>query len=153
MNKYGKMFLDVIDSFCFKKKIPRPDAQVPPASEDVSAPASIDYEDESPVGKVFFRVGEAYNGGCSIPELIRMFKVKEETIISNLLKYIQAGNTIRSDGILAVSTLTSAQQAQVTEIFLKIGAQLLAPVYNELNGQIDYPQLRIMQLYFFSCAH
>jgi hypothetical protein len=37
------------------------------------------------------------------------------------------------------------------ETFASLGAQRLAPVYNALNGQVDYPELKILQVYYLSC--
>jgi ATP-dependent DNA helicase RecQ len=152
MKKYGKIFLDVIDQYCHEKNVPKTNSTKPVPHDDNSFLSSSENVEEPSVGKMFHRVGEACNGGCSITELMRMFKVKQETIVANLMKYLNAGYRLRSDGILIISTLSPEQQAQVMDLFLQLGADMLAPVYNELNGQIDYPQLRIMQLYYLSCA-
>jgi len=71
--------------------------------------------------------------------------------MNHLRNYLQEGNALRSDGLLSRSTLAPALQAQVMEHFERLGARLLAPVYNALNGRVDYPELKILQVYFLSC--
>lgn len=142
LEKYGDIFFELI----FKFRYPDGQADYRAVPEENAAPAQ-----EEMKKKKFQLVGEAFNEGLSIGELEDEFGIKRETIIANLSKYIQAGNRLRSDGILNHSTLSPELQTQVMTAFVEHGTPTLAPVYNSLNGRVDYPDLRIMQLYILAC--
>ena len=76
---------------------------------------------------------------------------RSKTVLDNLYKFACEGNQLRPDGLLQFSTLSADLQAQVMTTFTDLGPDLLAPVYNALNGQVDYRELKILRLYFLSC--
>jgi len=58
-----------------------------------------------------------------------------------------AGNKLtRSSDLLAFSSLTPAQQASVVEAFTELGTDYLKPVFDKLNGTVNYDELKIMRL-------
>lgn len=95
-------------------------------------------------------VGEAFNDGQSIVLLAEEHGVKEVTILTHLKKYIDGGNDLRLDGLLQASNLSDRQREQVLAAFKKQGPLMLRPVYDELNKQIGYDELRIMQLFYLA---
>ncbi|MCP4214929.1 MAG: DNA helicase RecQ [bacterium] len=96
-------------------------------------------------------VAEAFNRCGSIDEILAEFGVKEESVFVYLYNYLKEGNTLRPEGLLNRSTLSAERQVEVIEVFTQLGAHRLAPVYNEFNGSVSYPQLRVMQVYYLSC--
>lgn len=95
-------------------------------------------------------VGEAFNDGQSIALLAEEHGVKEVTILTHLKKYIDEENDLRLDGLLQASNLSDRQREQVLAAFKKKGPLMLRPVYDELNKQIGYDELRIMQLFYMA---
>lgn len=95
-------------------------------------------------------VGEAFNDGQSITLLAEEHGVKEVTILTHLKKYIDEENDLRLDGLLQASNLSDRQREQVLAAFKKKGPLMLRPVYDELNKQIGYDELRIMQLFYLA---
>ncbi|MEQ9265765.1 MAG: DNA helicase RecQ [Balneolaceae bacterium] len=95
-------------------------------------------------------VGEAFNDGQSIALLAEEHGVKEVTILTHLKKYIDGENDLRLDGLLQASNLSDRQREQVLAAFKKKGPLMLRPVYDELNKQIGYDELRIMQLFYLA---
>lgn len=130
LEKYGDIFFDVIHRF----------RQGQPVNDS-----------PSPARRRYQVIGEAFNNGQPIEEIMAEFNIKEDTVIYNLRKYLEEGHSLRPDGILNRSNLSPELQARVMETFARLGAQRLAPVYNALNGQVDYPELKILQVYYLSC--
>lgn len=95
-------------------------------------------------------VGEAFNDGDSIVMLAEEHGVKEVTILTHLKKFLDEGNDLRQDGLLQASKLSDRQRDQVMTAFKKKGPLLLRLVYDELNKQIGYDELRILQLYYMA---
>jgi ATP-dependent DNA helicase RecQ len=161
LEKYGDIFFDLIHRYRRNQEhqtehqqsvgraaVPDEDSYARPSNP----PASPTRKKSPPFGKQRHQViGDAYNIGKSIEMLMEAFGIKEETVMNHLRNYLQEGNPLRSDGLLSRSTLAPALQAQVMEQFEQLGAQRLAPVYNALNGQVGYPELKILQVYFLSC--
>ncbi len=157
MQKFGKVFLNVIADYRPVQKLP---PRTSPVSHNSHVPNITQKPREVPIpensaqisGTNRFQVmGTMFNEGHSIPDISQRFRVKQETVIDTLIKYVQEGHTLRPDGILTLSTLTSQQQAQAAEVFMELGSNHVAPIYNALNGSIDTRQLRILQLYYLCC--
>ncbi|MCP5107861.1 MAG: DNA helicase RecQ [bacterium] len=143
LEKYGDIFFKEISLFRRKQQADRESGELTAVQGEVEPVVS---------GKQSYHVmAEAYNSGQSIEDVMREYGIKETTLIGYFTKYIQEGNSLRSDGLLCRSRLTPELQAQVMVAFGQLGAQKLAPVYNVLNGRVDYPDLRILQLYYLSC--
>jgi ATP-dependent DNA helicase RecQ len=157
MKKYGEIFIQVIDRYCREQETSNDSnhlAQVPEPAQ--LTPESAVAEDVSPdlaqPGEPRYKlVGDAYNTGHSVEEIVRIYRMKQENVIACLLKYLKNGHSLRSDGLLSLSALSPEQQAQVMQAFSRLGAEHLGPVYNDLNGRVDYKELSILQLYFLSC--
>ncbi len=96
------------------------------------------------------QVGQAFNEGQSIKLLAEEHGVKEVTILTHMKKYLDEGNNLRLDGLLEACNLSDRQRDQIIKAMDKKGPLMLRPVYEELNKQIGYDQLRIMQLYYLA---
>lgn len=95
-------------------------------------------------------VAEAFNGGETIKLLAEEHGVKEVTILTHLKKYLDEGNDLRLDGLLQASSLSDRQRDQVMNAMDKKSPLMLRPVYDLLNKQIGYDELRIMQLFYMA---
>ncbi len=95
-------------------------------------------------------VGEEYGAGKSIEHLAEQFGVKTVTILSNLKKYLDEGNKLDPEGILEASGLSQRKIDEVYASMDKVGADILKPVYEDLNKTVDYGELRILQLAYLS---
>lgn len=101
-------------------------------------------------GKKYEQIGESFNSGVSIGLLAEEHGVKEVTILKHLKDYLDDGNELRLEGIVEASRLSARQRDQVMEAFEKKGPLMLRPVYDLLNKNIGYDELRIMQLYYLA---
>jgi len=138
MKKYGDEFLEVIRNYCSEKNIEE-------RSRDLNRKLK-----KSTSSQKHDRVGREYNSGKSIDHLAEQFGVKKVTILSNLKKFVDDGNTIDPAGILASSGLSERKKDEVFESMQKVGPELLKPVYEDLNKTVDYNELRILQLAYMA---
>jgi len=139
--KYGLEFLSIIQKYCRINSI----EERPKTNKKMRGIPSLPKRSRRHIV-----IGEAYGAGDSIRKIMTDFNIKQMTVLNHLLKYVEEGNTIRSDGLIAISSITPDKIALVTEAFKKLGLKFLKPVYNELEGKISYDELSIMRLYCLS---
>jgi len=138
--KYGELFITVITRYCTCHGITdekAPEVILQPGATEAAGP------------KRYQEVGERYNQGQSIEDLMIHYQVKQETIIGHLARYHNDGHSLRPDGLLEVSDLTPERAddllAQIEARAL--GMEFLSPVYKAFKGEVSYPELRILRLY------
>lgn len=88
-----------------------------------------------------------FNKGTSIKAIASEYGIKEGTVISNLLKFVRAGESISPTQLLTYSNLSEQTISDVELAFQKHGYDLLRPVFEALNEQVSYDDLRLIQLY------
>ena len=92
--RYGEIFLDVIRAHCHEHNLaekPRPDGRAARAE----VPASTAHSSTSTVSRTS-EVGEAYNNGESIQELMRLYGVTLGTVLEHLARYAMDGTLLRA---------------------------------------------------------
>ncbi|MDY6970532.1 MAG: RQC domain-containing protein, partial [Spirochaetota bacterium] len=139
LEKYGGIFLDVIIEYCRQHQIEE-------------RPKALSRRQKSIVKPLQRRkhhiVGDLYNTGRSIPEIMSEFGIKQTTALDHLYKYIQDGNSLDSDEMINNSTIPQEQRDAVLEAFARFGHELLRPVFDALEGRINYEELKIIRLYY-----
>lgn len=138
LKKYGADFLKIIRTFCEENNI-----------EERSKAINKKVKKKSS-GQKHEIVGEEYNSGKSIDHLAEQFGVKEVTILSHLKKYMDEGNSIDPAGVLEASELSQRKIDEVYASMKKVGPELLKPIYEDLNKEVDYNELRILQLAYMA---
>jgi len=138
--KYGELFAEVIARYCTRQGIE--EVKVP----EISAQPKVT---EAAGPKRYQEVGERYNQGQSIEDLMRHYQVKLETIMGHLARYHRDGHPLRPDGLLGVFDLTTEKADALIEQIeaFGLGLEFLSPVYKAFKGDISYPQLRALRLY------
>ena len=96
------------------------------------------------------QVVTAYNEGQSIRDIAEALDVKVRTVLNHLWGAAEAGDTLRSNGFLNLSQLEAEVQRRVLDVFAQEGVAYLRPVYEALNGAVDYHELALLRLYFVS---
>ncbi|MCD4691870.1 MAG: DNA helicase RecQ, partial [Calditrichales bacterium] len=124
--KYGGLFLDLIGQYCLKNQINELPKRKPRrrTSRGLSKPLH---------SKRHFMVGEEYNIGKSLEEIMIKYKFKQSTLLSHLYKYLLEGYPLRGDGFLKLSTIPQSQADIVIEAFDRLGTEYLKPVFEALN--------------------
>ena len=135
--QYGEAFLEVLRVYCQKHALPE-------KTKETHRP-----KDDS--GRRYEMVAEAFNAGESVTALMERYHVTAGTILDHLARYIEAGNTIRhAEELLALSSASPDQQAAAFAAFDELGTAMLRPVFDKLNGTLNYDELRILRLCFLS---
>jgi ATP-dependent DNA helicase RecQ len=140
--QYGEPFLEILREYCRKHNLPEKTkaAKEPRRSKDGSGQRSE-------------MVAEAYNSGESVAALMERYHVTVDTILKHLTSYVEDGNTLRrADELLALSSASPDQQTAAFSAFDELGTVLLKPVFDKLNGTINYDELKILRLCFLSQA-
>jgi ATP-dependent DNA helicase RecQ len=141
LEKYGSIFLKIIQEYCRSHQFEE--------RKKISTTVKRNYESVSRPRHIV--IGEAYNSGQSIPDILAAFNIKQDTALSHLYRYLQEGYEIRSDDdLLALSALPATYKARVVKAFEKKGPEFLKPVFDALNGEISYDELKILRLHYLS---
>jgi ATP-dependent DNA helicase RecQ len=137
--RYGQIFLMILQRYCQEHGLEeqtRPTAQPLPAGQ-----LNMELKPRQ------LEVAEAYNAGTSIEALAEAYQVKIETILDHLWQYERSGGSLRfSEDFQRLAGVSPALQAQALAVFQELGAGLLKPVYETLEGTLNYDQLRILRL-------
>ena len=129
----------------------RTTAGIIPKSYPPRRPAAQPREDSQPgLRKRHHLVGEAFNSGQSVEQLAEEWQVKHDTILDHLYKYFQEGYPLRSGGLLHLLQIPDEQQQRAMQAFAELGLEFLRPVFEALNEEIGYGDLKIIRLHCLS---
>ncbi|NQU31042.1 MAG: DNA helicase RecQ [Anaerolineae bacterium] len=133
LSRYGEIFLGEIKSYCEKKGLQEKEKR--------------SYRGRSDANSRFMIVGEIYNAGESIQNLAERYQVKTGTIVNHLMRFATAGNPLKKGADLqSLTSLSPDEQRRATRAFEELGTDFLKPVFEKLNGEISYDELKIMRL-------
>jgi ATP-dependent DNA helicase RecQ len=146
LDKFGDLFLQVIVPYCKKHKIAEKARETVSAKREKAAKSA-----ESGLGMRTTLIGEAYNDGASLADLMERYQLKVGTVIDHLTRYALAGNRLRNGAEFQSLTSTSPddQQAALTA-FEELGEEYLKPVFDKLGGRVNYDELKILRLCYLS---
>ncbi|MDQ3004930.1 MAG: DNA helicase RecQ [Chloroflexota bacterium] len=132
--RYGAEFLAIIKEYCRANEI----------DEKYKTPMR---QADKDANRRYVAVGEAYNAGESVDNLMKRYNVTADTILNHLARFIMAGNPLRTaEDLMALSKLSPDVQQKVFAAFDEISPDMLKPVYDKFNGTVNYDELRIMRL-------
>jgi ATP-dependent DNA helicase RecQ len=136
-NQYGGTFLAIIREYCREHGI----------SEKPKAVRRI----RNDSGRRYVETGKAFNDGASVEALVKRYGVKMSTILDHLTQYTAAGYRLRpADDLLTLTSTPVDQQAAVFAAFDALSPTYLKPVFDKLDGLVEYDELRILRLYYMS---
>jgi len=71
------------------------------------------------------------------------------TILDHLSRYLAAGNALRKDSDLqSLTSATPDQQQAVFAAFDELSSTYLKPIYDKMNGALNYDDLKILRLLY-----
>jgi ATP-dependent DNA helicase RecQ len=141
LTKYGQIFIDVIAKYCNENHLV--EGRRPGTKTSMESPG----KEREPR---HLQVGEAFNAGASVQELMEQFNVQEGTIINHLSKYILDGHSLRSDEFFTLPDLPDELCQRVMEAFKSLGVDYLKPIYESLDGAVTYDDLKILRLIYLN---
>ena len=135
LRQYGQPFLDVIVPYCEKHGLKENRKETVREKSDSS--------------RRYVIVSEAYNAGETVQSLMERYHVTVGTILDHLARYLAAGHALRRDNDLQ-SLLAAApeQQEAAFAAFDELSPAFLKPVYDKLNGILDYDDLKILRMLY-----
>ncbi len=142
MKRYGHTFLHVIREFANAHNKAEIEKTPTPA-----IPRSTPKADFKPR---YVLVAEAYNNGASLKTLMAEYGVKITTILAHLYNYAMEGNKLRNEEFAKASRLSQSRQDAVIRAFEELGVEKLRPVYDAMNGRVNYEELQLLRLYYLN---
>ena len=140
LKKYGRIFIDLITGYCRAYDItpaapPQPVESAPKAAGD---PRHV-------------VIGNAYNDGKDIDQIMATYSIKQQTVVDHLFKFACDGNRLRPDGLTALTDAIPLETLEAAlTAFDRHGTDFLRPVFEAVNGAIDYDGLKLIRLYYLS---
>jgi ATP-dependent DNA helicase RecQ len=149
LNRYGEAFLEVIKPFCEKHGLK--ELRPSPSNGKIASlqPSSGKQRSSGETGERTRLVAEAFNEGITVKDLMERHQVSRGTILEHLTKYMLAGNRLRKQEELdRLTSMTYDQRLAAFSAFDKFGQDLLKPIFDALNGSVNYDELRILRLLY-----
>jgi ATP-dependent DNA helicase RecQ len=97
-------------------------------------------------GKRAQEIGELFAAGASLESLQELYGVKRSTIVSHLRDHRRDGGAVDARRLQGECSLPQATQEQVLAQFGALGGDRLAPIYEALEGTVDYEDLHLLRL-------
>jgi ATP-dependent DNA helicase RecQ len=97
-------------------------------------------------GKRAQEIGELFAAGASLESLQELYGVKRSTIVSHLRDHRRDGGAVDARRLQGECSLPQAKQEQVLAQFGALGSDRLAPIYEALEGTVDYEDLHLLRL-------
>jgi len=145
-DRFGATFIEIIREFCRENDITER-----PKRPGKTSPRRPRKGSQGKSGQPrHIHVGDIFNSGRSITEIMDIFKIKQATVIDHLNNYVNEGLALRSDEIYTLSTLAPAQKDVVLKAFDKCGCDYLKPAFDALAGAVSYEELKLLRLYYLA---
>jgi ATP-dependent DNA helicase RecQ len=133
--QYGNSFLAVIKAYCEQHGLKEKQKEAT--------------RDKSDSNRRYVLISEAYNSGETIQGLMERYHVTQGTILGHLTRYLSAGNTLRKgEDLQKLTSATVEQQRAVFAAFDELSPTFLKPVYDKLNGELNYDELKILRMLY-----
>lgn len=138
-DKYGQPFLGRITEYCEQYDI----QEIPKATDKTNPLKKISLKKRK-----YITIGEAFNEGKSIHDLVTTYKIKQATVCDHIYRYHQEGHSLAQQDVAIASTLTEKDRQTVINLFYKRGTALLRPVYEDLEEKVSYDELHLLRIDF-----
>jgi ATP-dependent DNA helicase RecQ len=150
LRQYGAAFLEVIRPYCEQHGLQE---RTRPSSKGEPALSFEGKEDRGEGNRRYMAVGDAYNNGEGIADLMDRYGVTVGTILDHLARYALAGHPLRDgEDLHAISSTPVEQQKAAFAAFDELGTAYLKPVFDKLIGAVNYDELKILRLLYLA-AH
>jgi ATP-dependent DNA helicase RecQ len=134
VEKYGKVFLDVIQKYCKEKKLESLMHEKPSGKKEK--------KEKKPVGETFRASLSMYNDGKTIDEIAFTRNLAKTTIISHLERYIISGE-------LNINEFVSTEKQQKAKELIKTGTET-GSIYEMLGAFLNYTEVKMFMAWLRS---
>ena len=133
--QYGDSFLAVIKAYCKQHGLKEKQKETT--------------RDKSDSNRRYILISEAYNAGETVQSLMERYQVTQGTILGHLTRYLSEGNTLRKgENLQKLSSATPEQRQAVFTAFDELSPTFLKPIYDKLNGELNYDELKILRMLY-----
>jgi ATP-dependent DNA helicase RecQ len=94
-----------------------------------------------------------FGTGASLASLQELFAVKRSTIVSHLRDFLAEGGRVDSERLRSECALPVSTQEQVLTVIRELGSERLTPLYEALQGTVDYEDLHLLRLAWLAHKH
>lgn len=135
--KYGAKFILFISNYCKKFNI--------------KSVTPISYSKTSKVGNGIKKlryeiIGDEINSGKSVSSILSEYNIKIDTLVEHVVKYSNLVTPINPKGLFEYVESNAQTQSEVYKHFEKLGNEFLRPIYDVMNTEVSYIELRILRL-------
>lgn len=139
--RFGADFLKAITEFCGRHNL----KEINKRGNNIAL-QTTPKRDKKPR---FLEVSEEFIAGAGVDDLAKKYNIQPQTVLGYLVKFAKAGNTVPDpERFLEYSHVTPVVRKKVLKNFADNGAEFLNRAFNDMNGKVDFNELRILQLYF-----
>ena len=136
--EYGPHFLPIIQGYCIENEI-KPVSK-PTYGTSRSSPGTAQPRTDN--------IWKRFQAGESIAGIAADMDFTQSTILHHLQKAFEAGNPLREDGLKEAGQLSPLDEQRLMTAFEELGDAYLKPVFEALDGSVDYDRLRLWRLIF-----
>ena len=138
LERFGSAFLPVIKDYCEKQGCQEKEKTIVHRNRGLKKDGGK---------RRYVVVGELFNDGESIEALATRFQVRHGRIISNLMRFVRDGNTLRNgDGFVELISASADEQKIAIAAFEELGTEFLKPVFEKMGGTVSYDDLKIIRM-------
>ncbi|MFC1483157.1 DNA helicase RecQ [Candidatus Margulisiibacteriota bacterium] len=135
LEKYGDIFINSISQFINTKS-----DKVLNVNELISANSNMKE-------KKHIKTSKYFNAGNSFKNTLEKYEIKTATLLDHFYKYLREGNSLdHANQLLSLSKLSQDKQKMVFQQFEKHGIDRLKPIFEALEEEISYDELRILRI-------
>ena len=146
LQRYGEVFLEMIKPYCEKHGLKESLSPQPSRQRNKGV---RNEKSEEQISERTRLVAEAFNDGTTVETLMERHQVTRGTILEHLTNYVLAGNPLRNgEALHAITSATPEQKEAALAAFAELGPSFLKPVYDRLNGVLNYDELKILRLLY-----
>ena len=138
LERFGSAFLLLIKAYCEEQGCQEKEKIVERRSRGIKKDGGK---------RRYVVVGELFNEGESIEALAARFQVRHSRIISNLMRFVRDGNTLRDGaGFSEMVSAPADKQKAAIAVFEELGTEFLKPVFEKMGGTVSYDDLKIIRM-------
>ncbi|OQY31857.1 MAG: hypothetical protein B6I38_05260 [Anaerolineaceae bacterium 4572_5.1] len=137
--EYGKRFLPVIQAYCRENDIKPLSKQKPRAKKRLSSKTGRQRSEY---------VWKQFQGGKSIQQIASDMGFRPGTIFRHLQKSHEDGREINVEYLKKSSKLSAKDGQRVIDAFAEHGDGFLSPIFNALNEEISYDEIKLWKMIF-----
>jgi ATP-dependent DNA helicase RecQ len=93
-------------------------------------------------------IGKELNSGKSVSSILSNYNFKVDTLVEHVIKYSNSVAPIDPQGLFEYVKCSTQKQEEIYNHFEELGDEFLRPIYDAMNAEVSYLELRILRLHY-----